>query len=170
MAEGASRSLDQYIVRFPDGMRPRIKAAADANARSMNAEIVAALQSHFALQDKHALGWRWVPPEQQIPDAIRASIRDAAARRGVSYGTELTTALSGYLLDRGQSHDSATRERLLRLVSEFVDIVKSDEDEQQRAEPDAADEAESDAAEPDAAETDAPAIGPSQSVDISPRS
>lgn len=38
-----SEKLDQYMVRFPDGLRDRIKAAAEANNRSMNAEIVAAL-------------------------------------------------------------------------------------------------------------------------------
>lgn len=31
---------DQYVVRLPDGMRDRIKAAAEQNRRSMNSEIV----------------------------------------------------------------------------------------------------------------------------------
>ena len=31
---------EQYIVRFPDGMRERIKEEAERNQRSMNAEIV----------------------------------------------------------------------------------------------------------------------------------
>lgn len=136
-----SSKLDQYIVRFPDGMRPRIKAFADGNARSMNAEIVAALEGHFREYDKRQMGWRWVPPEEQIPDALRASIRDAAARRGVSYGEELTTALSGYLLERSQSHDTASREQLLRLVGAIVDLVKADV--QQQPDPDVADAAES---------------------------
>lgn len=42
--ESKSRKLDQYIVRFPDGMRDRLKANAEANNRSMNAEIVARLE------------------------------------------------------------------------------------------------------------------------------
>lgn len=41
--QSRSRSLDQYIVRFPDGMRDQLKAAASENNRSMNAEIVARL-------------------------------------------------------------------------------------------------------------------------------
>jgi len=159
--KSAKDELGQIVIRPPKGMRDRIKAFANGHARSMNSEIVAAIESYFTAHEKRKLGWRWVPPEEQIPDAYRASIRDAAARRGVSYGEELTTALSGYLLDRGQSHDTASRERLLRLVSEIVDIVK-DADEPP-AEPDAPDEAE-----PDAGETPAP--GPSQSVDTSPRS
>ncbi|MGP9804481.1 Arc family DNA-binding protein [Paracoccus sp. NSM] len=42
-----SEKQDRFIVRLPDGMRDRIKAAADANNRSMNAEIVAALSERF---------------------------------------------------------------------------------------------------------------------------
>ncbi|MBX8827998.1 Arc family DNA-binding protein, partial [Ochrobactrum sp. SFR4] len=38
-----SRSLDKVIVRLPDGMRDQIKAHAEANNRSMNAEIVSLL-------------------------------------------------------------------------------------------------------------------------------
>lgn len=43
-----SRSLtDKFMLRLPDGMRDRIKAAADANNRSMNAEIVATLEDKY---------------------------------------------------------------------------------------------------------------------------
>lgn len=35
------------MVRFPDGMRDRIAAAAKANGRSMNSEIIAALEVMF---------------------------------------------------------------------------------------------------------------------------
>ncbi len=43
-----SRTADQFVVRFPDGMRDQIAEAAKANNRSMNAEIVARLQASFA--------------------------------------------------------------------------------------------------------------------------
>lgn len=42
-----SKQLDQFVVRLPDGMRDRIKDAADANNRSMNAEIVATLEEKY---------------------------------------------------------------------------------------------------------------------------
>lgn len=42
-----SRKLDQYIVRFPDGMRDKLKDAAKDNKRSMNAEIVERLERSF---------------------------------------------------------------------------------------------------------------------------
>lgn len=38
------RGSDQFPLRLPDGMRERIKDAADRNGRSMNAEIVATLE------------------------------------------------------------------------------------------------------------------------------
>lgn len=38
---------DRYMLRLPDGMRDRIKSAAEANNRSMNAEIVATLDSVY---------------------------------------------------------------------------------------------------------------------------
>lgn len=41
------RGAEQYTVRFPDGLRDRIKAAAAANNRSMNAEIVATLGEKY---------------------------------------------------------------------------------------------------------------------------
>lgn len=41
------RESDKFMLRFPDGMRDRIADAARAAGRSMNAEIVARLQSTF---------------------------------------------------------------------------------------------------------------------------
>lgn len=43
-----SETQERFIVRFPDGMRDRIKEAADANNRSMNAEIVARIEGSFS--------------------------------------------------------------------------------------------------------------------------
>ena len=42
-----SRSSDQFIIRLPDGLRDRIKAVAEANNRSMNAEVVATLEEKY---------------------------------------------------------------------------------------------------------------------------
>lgn len=46
-----SRGSDQFVVRFPEGMRDNIKNAAEINGRSMNAEIVARLEEYPQLQD-----------------------------------------------------------------------------------------------------------------------
>lgn len=42
-----SEQADKYLLRLPDGMRERLKAAAQENNRSMNAEIVARLEQSF---------------------------------------------------------------------------------------------------------------------------
>ncbi|NYT81440.1 Arc family DNA-binding protein [Alcaligenaceae bacterium] len=43
--EFPSDKADKFVVRFPDGMRDQIKADADKNDRSMNAEIIERLKS-----------------------------------------------------------------------------------------------------------------------------
>jgi len=48
MSDYASRELDKVIVRLPDGMRDRLKEAAKAANRTMNAEIVSRLEFSFA--------------------------------------------------------------------------------------------------------------------------
>ena len=45
--DGPSRSKEQFMVRLPDGMRDQIASAAEANGRSMNAEIVTRLSQTF---------------------------------------------------------------------------------------------------------------------------
>lgn len=42
-----SEMQDRFMVRLPDGMRDRIKAAAEAANRTMNGEIVARLEATF---------------------------------------------------------------------------------------------------------------------------
>jgi hypothetical protein len=42
---------DKFMLRLPEGMRKRIKAAADRNGRSMNAEIVATLDETYGTDD-----------------------------------------------------------------------------------------------------------------------
>ncbi len=50
-----SETQERFIVRFPDGMRDRLKDAAAANNRSMNAEIVARLQESFEPRGSNAV-------------------------------------------------------------------------------------------------------------------
>lgn len=40
---GTGRDSDKFMLRFPDGMRDKLKAEAKANNRTLNAEIVARL-------------------------------------------------------------------------------------------------------------------------------
>lgn len=42
------RGSDQFIIRFPEGMRDRIAMMATVNSRSMNAEIIDRLEKSMA--------------------------------------------------------------------------------------------------------------------------
>lgn len=50
-----SHDQNKYVVRFPEGLRDRIKEQAERNCRSMNAEIVFHLQNAIqTIQTKKA--------------------------------------------------------------------------------------------------------------------
>lgn len=58
-----SETADRFIIRFPEGMRDRIRNEAAANNRSMNAEIIARLDA--------SLEGRSISGEPITMDAIR---------------------------------------------------------------------------------------------------
>lgn len=81
--EKHGRGADQVSLRLPDGMRDRIKLQADRNGRSMNAEIVQALEEFF-------------PPEpsiEQVLDRVHAAIDTAQKSVNVPYRKALVEAL-----------------------------------------------------------------------------
>jgi hypothetical protein len=43
---------EQFMVRMPLGLRAKIAALASANGRSMNSEVVAALENHLGSSDR----------------------------------------------------------------------------------------------------------------------
>lgn len=43
----AAKDADQYMLRLPSGMRGQIAKLAEENGRSMNTEIVAAIEQHL---------------------------------------------------------------------------------------------------------------------------
>lgn len=48
---------DRIIVRLPDGMRDELAARAEANGRSMTAEVVAAIEGHLKGADRVTQLW-----------------------------------------------------------------------------------------------------------------
>jgi Arc-like DNA binding dprotein len=48
----SAHDLDRVIVRLPEGMRDKVAALAEANGRSMTAEVVAALEQHLKGADR----------------------------------------------------------------------------------------------------------------------
>lgn len=73
-----SETQERFIVRFPDGMRDRIAAAAKANSRSMNAEIVARLEGSF---DPQTPAEPWSKEVVERFEKIAAKAGEAAATR-----------------------------------------------------------------------------------------
>jgi len=47
MTEQKTQNQDKFIIRLPEGLRERIRLAADNNNRSMNAEVVALLEEKY---------------------------------------------------------------------------------------------------------------------------
>lgn len=47
------RESDKFMLRLPDGMRDRLKQIADDNHRSMNAEVVSALEKWIEDAEYH---------------------------------------------------------------------------------------------------------------------
>lgn len=89
MSKAPSRTQDQFIVRLPDGMRDRIKVAADANNRSMNAEIVATLQEKYpAPADPEAeamLEWIFENiPKEEIRSFLRQNLDKALIEKRIT--------------------------------------------------------------------------------------
>lgn len=68
MKKPPSRTADQFVVRFPDGMRDRIAEAAKRNGRSMNAEIIQRLDHSFTPHEERP--WE----ERMVTDVNRAML------------------------------------------------------------------------------------------------
>lgn len=68
MSGKAGRGSEQFMVRLPEGMRDRIRAAAERHGRSMNAEIIYTLEEAY-------------PPIDGIDDdhfiEVMSKVRDA---------------------------------------------------------------------------------------------
>lgn len=57
------RVAEKYIVRFPEGMRDRLRQQAKANRRSMNSEIVHHLDRALAAEDEKGPAATGIAPD-----------------------------------------------------------------------------------------------------------
>ncbi len=73
-----SETQDRFLLRMPDGMRDRLKAEAEANKRSMNAEIVARLE--VSLGSLHSNRPNLSPGQQQFYDLLHHSMMEIVER------------------------------------------------------------------------------------------
>jgi len=66
-----SDAADKYVLRFPDGMRDRLKQAAAANNRTLNAEIVKRLEDSF---DERSLPADEKPQQEMLYEMRRTQL------------------------------------------------------------------------------------------------
>lgn len=97
MTEYPSSTLDKYIIRMPDGLRDRIREKADANRRSMNAEIVALLQEHYppqtpeTVQEPAARILLWLARRIRRQNPKPGSARDRRAQLYETVASDIVT-------------------------------------------------------------------------------
>ncbi|RFP87422.1 Arc family DNA-binding protein [Rhodobacteraceae bacterium 63075] len=109
MAEYPSSTQDKYIIRMPDGLRDRIREKADANRRSMNAEIVALLEEHYppqtpeTVQEPAARILLWLARRIRRQDPKPGSARDRRAQLYETVASDIVT--------RADAIDRSAKER-----------------------------------------------------------
>lgn len=104
MARVPSRGTDQFVLRFPEGMRERLREAAERTGRSMNAEILTRLEEYEALdlgteslsayvdrllQDNERLRSTGI----RLPNGLFYRVDEAASQRRRSLQEEVVQAL-----------------------------------------------------------------------------
>jgi len=67
-----SEKLDQYMLRFPNGMRDKLKAIAAENGRSLNSEIVHRLQTTLDQDAEDAKRFTAFPRPMTIQESIES--------------------------------------------------------------------------------------------------
>jgi predicted DNA-binding protein len=68
--KAASKRADQYMLRFSEGMRDRLAKLAAANGRSMNAEILEAIEKHLEGADRITQIWEFLEKHRENIEAI----------------------------------------------------------------------------------------------------
>ena len=101
MVDRSPQSKDKFIVRLPDGMRDRLREAAEQNNRSMNAEIINRLERPLN------------GVEVQLPEELRDRVEAAARINGRSVNVEIVYALQ----DRYPTEP--TLEMLAKIIEQF---------------------------------------------------
>ncbi|MDW9854060.1 Arc family DNA-binding protein [Sinorhizobium meliloti] len=99
---------DKYVLRLPDGMRDKLKAEAEQNGRSMNAEIVARLEESFF-------------DAVRIPPSLQRRMKDQAVLNGRTIPQEALETLE-FLYPEPPSADE-----LLSTLDEFVERVQKED-------------------------------------------
>ena len=74
-----SQMQDKFTVRFPDGMRDKIAEIAKKNNRSMNSEIILALEKYIESENKIPLMSYSIEQELNLSE-LESSLRNIAVK------------------------------------------------------------------------------------------
>lgn len=125
-----SERQERFIVRLPDGMRDKIKAAA-GDRRSMNDIVVEALEQYFRLGEEREAGWRWVPPKYQIDVGLMGELEAIANAEefAVPVPVSINAAVSSYIaLHYGDQKGEAHGDRFAVTDEGLGALAKSEND------------------------------------------
>ncbi len=78
-----SEAAERFQIRMPGGLRDRIKKAAERSGRSMNTEIVFALETYYPEE----------PSVEEVLDRVHGAIEMAQTAGGMPYRKQLIEAL-----------------------------------------------------------------------------
>jgi hypothetical protein len=118
-----SHTADRYIVRFPEGMRNKILNFAKTNNRSINAEIIARLESTFrnesATSDSFAS--QLLTAQVQL-ELANLAIQDMALRRKLREVGNVLLGLTTGTDQQSQANEPVLLEKLKGLGSEALEL------------------------------------------------
>lgn len=101
------------MIRLPDGMRERIKAYAERNNRSMNAEIVRVLEREFPEP------WPLEERLNELIEAMRVLGAGKGDQRVEHFITQLEETIEGIVSGRATGIDSETRAAVMNTWSAY---------------------------------------------------
>lgn len=116
-----SEKLDQYMLRFPDGMRERLKEEAAKNNRSLNAEIIARLEGSFEAEEKLS-GLTNALVAQERHSRTLAEIQEAYAEMALILGS---AALSPEIAEKMRKDDPDGLKRLTDVFGRHLAEIRA---------------------------------------------
>jgi hypothetical protein len=85
----AAKDADQYMLRLPPGLRDSVARRAAENGRSMNTEIIEAIEKHLRDADRLTQLWEVFEKHREnieALDSIRAAIQELQRKVGLTGG------------------------------------------------------------------------------------
>jgi len=105
----AGRGADQYMLRFPDGLRDRIKAYAERRGTSINSEIVRVLEREFPQQ------WSVDDRLEELARMLEVLSAGTSDPRIEDFVTKFEETVNGIVSGRVTGVDAETRESVKEL-------------------------------------------------------